>query len=355
MAQIKLNRFRSIDVKRMLRRKNPKGGLGLVKRPSAPSLTVLIWAFSLLLFASSNKTQAADLSTALHATPPALFIAVALASAVIIYLLFNQSRQDKALGQLAELSEKLYLGQDLGQELSWQKTGAIEIDLIAATLTRIDDRLKQKRLKLQEVSQQIDEADEHRRTMNLELHHRVNNALAMMQGITNITARSATDIGEFRTNLSDRVQCLGAISTLLVKKSWTTTPLRELVEITLACCSPDLAERVDLGGEDLELRSEVTLALGMTLHELLSNAIRHGALANETGRVTLNWRIEKEEEGKKRLILLWREQNGPIVEPPSKSGVGQYLMQDVLTRQFGGDIAFLFPPQGFQATITAEI
>jgi two-component sensor histidine kinase len=191
--------------------------------------------------------------------------------------------------------------------------------------------------------------------MNLELHHRVNNALAMMQGITNITARSATDIGEFRTNLSDRVQCLGAISTLLVKKSWTTTPLRELVEITLACCSPDLAERVDLGGEDLELRSEVTLALGMTLHELLSNAIRHGALANETGRVTLNWRIEKEEDGKKRLILLWREQNGPIVEPPSKSGVGQYLMQDVLTRQFGGDIAFLFPPQGFQATITAEI
>jgi two-component sensor histidine kinase len=69
----------------------------------------------------------------------------------------------------------------------------------------------------------------------------------------------------------------------------------------------------------------------------------------------LNWRIEKEEEGKKRLILLWREQNGPNVEPPSKSGVGQYLMQDVLTRQFGGDIAFLFPPQGFQATITAEI
>ncbi|MFM9153591.1 MAG: HWE histidine kinase domain-containing protein, partial [Methylocystis sp.] len=342
-------------VKRMLRRKNPKGGLGLVKRLSAPSLTVLLWAFSLLLFALSDKAQAADLSAALHITPPALFIALAFATAAIIYLLFNQRRQDKALGQLAELSEKLYLGQDLGQELSWQKTGAIEIDLIAATLTRIEDRLKQKRLKLQEVSQQIDEADEHRRTMNLELHHRVNNALAMMQGITNITARSATDISEFRTNLSDRVQCLGAISTLLVKKSWTTTPLRELVEITLACCSPDLAERVDLGGEDLELRSEVTLALGMTLHELLSNAIRHGALANETGRVTLNWRIEKEENGKKRLILLWREQNGPIVEPPSKSGVGQYLMQDVLTRQFGGDIAFLFPPQGFQATITAEI
>jgi len=339
----------------MLLRKTPKGGIRLVKRPSAPPMNVMIWAFSFLLFSLSDRAQAADLIADLYATPPALFFALALAFGVIIYLLFNQRRQDKALGQLAELSEKLCLGQDLRQEFSWRKTGAIEIDLIAATLTRVDDRLKQKRLKLQEVSQQIDEADEHRRSMNLELHHRVNNALAMMQGITNITARSATDIGEFRTNLSDRVQCLGAISTLLVKKSWTTTPLRELAEITLSCCSPDLAERVDLGGEDLELRSEVTLALGMTLHELLSNAIRHGALANETGRVTLNWRIEKQQEGKKRLILLWREQNGPIVEPPSKAGVGQYLMQEVLTRQFGGDIDFIFPPQGFQATITAEI
>jgi two-component sensor histidine kinase len=354
-TKIKLNGFRSIDAKRMLLRKTPKGGIRLVKRPSAPPMNVMIWAFSFLLFSLSDRAQAADLTADLYATPPALFFALALALGVIIYLLFNQRRQDKALGQLAELSEKLCLGQDLRQEFSWRKTGAIEIDLIAATLTRVDDRLKQKRLKLQEVSQQIDEADEHRRSMNLELHHRVNNALAMMQGITNITARSATDIGEFRTNLSDRVQCLGAISTLLVKKSWTTTPLRELAEITLSCCSPDLAERVDLGGEDLELRSEVTLALGMTLHELLSNAIRHGALANETGRVTLNWRIEKQQEGKKRLILLWREQNGPIVEPPSKAGVGQYLMQEVLTRQFGGDIDFIFPPQGFQATITAEI
>ena len=327
----------------------------MVKRLCAPSGNVLIWTFSFLLSLLSDQAHAADLFTTLQAASPALLIATALALVAIIYLLVKQHRQDKALGQLAELSEKLCFGQDLGPELSWQKTGAIEIDLIAKMLLSIDDRLKQKRNKLQQVSQQIDEADAHRHTMNLELHHRVNNALAMMQGITNITARSATDISEFRTNLSDRVQCLGAISTLLVKKSWTSTPLRELVEITLSCCSPDLAERVDLGGEDLELRSEVTLALGMILHELLTNAIRHGALANETGRVTLNWRVEKEQPSKKRLILFWREQNGPIVEPPHKSGVGQYLMQEVLTRQFDGDIAFLFPPQGFQATITAEI
>jgi two-component sensor histidine kinase len=336
-------------------RSDLKGGLGLVKRLSTPATTISIWAFCLSLFVLPDTAHAADLIAVRFSASPAVLIAIALAIGAIIYLLYNQHRQDKALGQLAELSEKLCLGQELGQELSWRKTGAIEIDLIAATLTRIDDRLKQKRLKLQEVSQQFDEASEHRRTMNLELHHRVNNALAMMQGITNITARSATDMGEFRSNLSDRVQCLGAISTLLVRKSWTTTPLRELVETTLSCCSPDLAERVDLGGEDLELRSEVTLALGMTLHELLSNAIRHGALANDIGRITLNWRIENVEEGKKQLILLWREQNGPSIETPGKAGVGQYLMQDVLTRQYGGEIAFFFPPQGFEAKITAEI
>ena len=114
----------------------------MVKRLSAPATTISIWAFCLSLFVLPDTAHAADLIAVRFSASPAVLIALALAIGAIIYLLFNQHRQDKALGQLAELSEKLCLGQELGQELSWRKTGAIEIDLIAATLTRIDDRLK---------------------------------------------------------------------------------------------------------------------------------------------------------------------------------------------------------------------
>ncbi|QGM97220.1 HWE histidine kinase domain-containing protein [Methylocystis parvus] len=196
-------------------------------------------------------------------------------------------------------------------------------------------------------------AEEHRRMMNLELHHRVNNSLAMIQGIANITARTATDFACFRNSFSDRIQCLSRISTLLVKKSWAQTPMKELATAALASDTASLRDRIETSGDDVELRSEVALALGMALHELLSNAERHGALSTENGKVFLEWRVT-DSEGH-HLQIDWRERGGPPVAGPQRAGVGQYLMKSVLTRQFGGDIDIAFEPEGVRATITAEI
>jgi len=199
----------------------------------------------------------------------------------------------------------------------------------------------------------IKAAEERSRMMNLELHHRVNNALAMIQGIANITARSATTFDCFRSNFSDRIHCLSRISTLLVKKSWTCTPMRELVATVLAAAGPEFGERVPVCGEDVELRSEVALALGMALHELLSNAVRYGALSTEKGKVTLSWRVEKDE--RPHLAVTWVESGGPCVATPERMGVGQILIKNVLARQFGGDADIVFAPEGVRADITAEI
>lgn len=200
---------------------------------------------------------------------------------------------------------------------------------------------------------EIKNAEDHRRSMNMELHHRVNNSLAMIQGIANITARTATDFSCFRSSFSDRIQCLSRISTLLVKKSWTETPVRDLVATALASDSAALRDRVALSGEDVELRSEVALALGMALHELLSNAERHGALSADKGWIAVDWRVA-DSEGR-RLLVEWKEHGGPPVAEPGRTGVGQYLMKSVLSRQFGGDIDFFYEPDGLRATLTAEI
>jgi PAS domain S-box-containing protein len=199
----------------------------------------------------------------------------------------------------------------------------------------------------------IKTVEEHRRMMNLELHHRVNNSLAMIQGIANITARNATDFSCFRNSFSDRIQCLSRISTLLVKKSWAQTPMRELVAAALASDTLALRERISISGEEVELRSEVALALGMALHELLSNAERHGALSTEEGKVSIDWRVV-DNEGR-RLQVSWTESGGPAVLAPQHVGVGQYLMKSVLARQFGGDVDLRFEADGLRVAITAEI
>ncbi|MEF3366726.1 HWE histidine kinase domain-containing protein [Methylocystis sp. 9N] len=199
----------------------------------------------------------------------------------------------------------------------------------------------------------IKTAEAHRRAMSRELHHRVNNALAMIQGIANITARTARDFASFRADFTERVQCLSRISTLLVRNSWELTPLRDLIETGLFC-EKDQGARIEVSGEDVELRSDVALALGVALFELLSNAQRHGALSGEEGRVAVKWRIERENE-RPRLMLDWRESGGPAVERPERAGVGHFLLTSVLARQIGGDIELSFEPEGLHATIYAEI
>lgn len=199
----------------------------------------------------------------------------------------------------------------------------------------------------------IKTAEERGRQMNLELHHRVNNALAMIQGIANITARSATSFECFRSNFNDRIHCLSRISTLLVKKSWTSTPMRELVAAALECDLSALRDRISLSGPDVDLRSEVALALGMALHELASNARRYGALSTDAGHVTIDWRVAA--CNARCLTLIWEERGGPAVARTQPAGIGQFLMKNVFARQFGGDIELVFEQEGVRAFISAEI
>ncbi|MFO1103078.1 MAG: HWE histidine kinase domain-containing protein [Methylocystis sp.] len=190
--------------------------------------------------------------------------------------------------------------------------------------------------------------------MNRELHHRVNNSLAMIQGIANITARTAQDFSSFQEGFSHRVQCLSRISTLLTQTSWERTPLRDLILVALSCGSHDYGDRISISGVDLELRSAVASALGLALNELLANAEQHGALSESDGRVSIDWRIDHEGD-RPRLILNWTEAGGPIVENPQQTGVGHFLITNVLARQMGGDVTLSYRPEGLQAEISAEI
>jgi len=200
----------------------------------------------------------------------------------------------------------------------------------------------------------IKNAEFHNQMMNRELHHRVNNSLTMIQGIANITARTAQDFASFQHGFSHRVQCLSRISTLLVQTSWERTPLKDLILVALSCGSHDYGDRILASGEDVELRSAVASALGLALNELLANAEQHGALSDDDGRVAISWRIDREGD-RPRLILNWTETGGPTVENPQQTGVGHFLITNVLARQMGGNVRLSYHAAGLQAEISAEI
>ena len=271
--------------------------------------------------------------------------ALVLALGVLCAAGASRRRLGRALDKLAALAAA-------EPPAVWVPTGVESVDRVARTILDLDHRLAEKRQRIAAGQDEIRAAEAHGRAMDRELHHRVNNTLAMIQGVANITARAAPDFDSFRAAFSERLHCLGRISTLVVSRSWARTPMRQLAQTAIDCGDEQMRARVDVSGADVALGSDVALALGMALHELYSNAVRHGALSNDAGRVRLAWRATREDEP--RIALTWVETGGP---PPAAagSGVGLYLVRHVLARQFEGEARICMEPQGLRAEISAAI
>ena len=102
------------------------------------------------------------------------------------------------------------------------------------------------------------------------------------------------------------------------------------------------------------LASEQAVPMGMALHELATNAIRHGALGNPAGRLEVRWALE---DGPNGLALrwTWHERGGSPVSPPARDGFSSQLLNRVLRLQVGAEVESAFEPDGLSVTVTLPI
>ena len=171
-----------------------------------------------------------------------------------------------------------------------------------------------------------------------ELNHRVKNSLATVQAIAHQTLRSSPEPEQFRGAFESRLMALAATHDLLTATSWRGATLRDLLLSELQPFSPD---KYQLSGPEVDLTPAETLALGLVLHELATNAAKYGALSAPGGCVRLVW---SRFEG--RLDLEWREQDGPEVSIPTRRGFGSRLIERSLKEQLGGSARLDFAPSG---------
>ncbi|WP_308445417.1 sensor histidine kinase [Methylobacterium longum] len=190
-----------------------------------------------------------------------------------------------------------------------------------------------------------------RQTMMLhELNHRVRNTLATVQSLARQSRRSdATD-----DRLEGRILALSKTHDLLSRDDWSGASLVTVLENEL---SPfrDEHDRFQFDGPDVELAPRYVLALGMTVHELTTNAAKYGALSVEHGRVDIAWHVVTGESGARRLALEWRESGGPSVEEPRGRGYGTRLINGGVTQELGGTVRLVFQPGGLRCTIDVPL
>jgi len=194
------------------------------------------------------------------------------------------------------------------------------------------------------------QAERQRQLLIEELNHRVKNTLATAQSLANQTLRTSPTPGHFVTAFNGRLAALASAHTLLANARWTGAALHELIAQQLAPYRT--AERVNviLRGEDVWLEPSAALTLGLALHELATNAAKHGALAGASGAIEIRSRV-RSEAGGRRLSLVWRERGGPPVETPERRGFGLTLIERGLAYQLGGTTALEFRRTGLHCAI----
>jgi two-component sensor histidine kinase len=187
--------------------------------------------------------------------------------------------------------------------------------------------------------------------LNAELGHRIRNILALVGSIASQTLRSSTGLAEAETSLNHRLRALASVQDALRTGGTADAEVHAIVATAL---SPHALGdgRVTAEGPNVRLPEEKALALSLALNELVTNAIKYGALSNEEGSVDISWGVEGPEGQDFRL--LWRERGGPRVTAPLKAGFGSRLIQRHVAEAFGGKAQITFGAEGVTYEIGPE-
>ena len=192
--------------------------------------------------------------------------------------------------------------------------------------------------------------EQHQKLLLDELNHRVKNTLTVVQSLALQTFRNPLDPVLARKAFDGRLAALASAHTLLTRSNWESADLRSLVDEAVVVCG-QAAERIARSGPALTVSPKQALSIALVLHELSTNAVKHGALCAAEGGVLLNWRVD----GIGNLELTWREHGGPPVQAPQTRGFGSVLLERAVAHDVNGRAQMRFETQGLYYVLTLPL
>ncbi len=187
-------------------------------------------------------------------------------------------------------------------------------------------------------------AAERQEILNGELSHRVKNTLSVVQAIAMQTLSSQIDRGSMEA-FGNRLKALAAAHDVLLTRSWAAAEIADVVQATLASFP---ADRVRVNGPELPIGARTAMSLSLLIHELATNAVKHGALSVPAGHVVIDWAIN---EG--QLEMRWVERGGPPAIAPTRRGFGSRIINMGLTGS--GDVKLHYASDGLTVEMTAPV
>lgn len=197
-------------------------------------------------------------------------------------------------------------------------------------------------------------AEERQQLLMAELDHRVRNILASIRSMVVMTSRSAGSKQEQAESLQGRVDAMARAHGLLTRQRWKGASLGQLLRDELEAYA-SRGDAVVLEGEgDWILRPQQALNFALVIHELATNAAKYGALSVPTGRVSVTWNVELDQDPA-RLRIVWQESGGPLVRQPERQGFGSRLILNALRQDEGGEVKLDYDPGGVRCEFSLPV
>lgn len=203
--------------------------------------------------------------------------------------------------------------------------------------------------------QELKELQHRQSVMVAELQHRTRNLIAVVGAIARQTMLQTGPTGAFVKEFEHRLAALARVQGLLSRSEEEPVTIMTLIRMELDALgvSGDADLRVTLDGPPIPLRNAIVQTLALALHELATNALKHGALSREEGRLRVTWQAVKANGKGHVLALEWTESGtaGEVETLPERRGYGRELIERALPYSLGARTDYAFTPDGLRCTI----
>lgn len=194
-------------------------------------------------------------------------------------------------------------------------------------------------------------------TLSHELSHRIKNIFAVVTSLVALSVRNAPEAAPFAGQLRKRLDALGRAHDFARPHSEKSRPtaveptIFALVRVLMEPYALDIAERLVVSGDDIQIADRVATPIALIVHELATNASKYGSLSTPDGKVLISG-----VRGEEFYDLVWREQGGPPVTAPDGAlGFGSRLLDVSAGGQLGGEVQRSWNPDGVEVTVRVPL
>jgi two-component system CheB/CheR fusion protein len=194
-------------------------------------------------------------------------------------------------------------------------------------------------------------AEERQRLLLAELQHRVRNTLGVVKSIARRTAETSETVEDYAMHLDGRLDAFGRVQAMVTRNPGAGVDLAFMVAEELLAYAAREGEQVTIDGPEMRLQPKAAETMALAVHELVTNAVKYGALASPSGRLQVSWTVRDGAEPPK-LVFDWVESQVKIDGgSPRRRGFGTELLERTLAYELKAETSLNYRKGGLHCRI----